>query len=172
MVVLLFPIVLLEELWYRSFLCLPWQRALMGSWSANIWSTFIGLPIAWALWLVVEFVTVGITGTDVASYRNLYDSPYPIKFLYFVATSAWLFDFGYAGLAIHGAALVLLLPAYLISDLSEAKLLQKKWWELEPRRVYRHVWLAHLRPYSLLYGIAIYRYWQIARSWPLWKEYF
>ena len=56
MAMALVPIAFVEALVFRRFFSLPfakaWKRALL----ANLWSTFLGVPVAWFIMLLVQFI--------------------------------------------------------------------------------------------------------------------
>lgn len=159
MVLLLVPIVLVEAVWYCAALRVPLGQSLAGSLRANIWSTFVGIPLALLAWLLL-----GILGFYVAGAVDPYTlvTSRPLGTLYFFLASGWLPPVPEMEIVIRGACLVLLLPAYLISYLGEARLLIKRWPHLNPSHVRRHTWYAHLLSYTLLYALALYRYCSLA----------
>jgi hypothetical protein len=160
LVAALIPITAVEAMWYRRFLKLPGKRAWRGSLKANIRSTFVGLPVAWFIWAALGGVTVGITSSSGLISRELFLESYTVAFLYLVATSAWLLPTpgGSNEVLLLGAGMILMLPAYLVSYLTEARILRSEWTDRNPDQVYRHVWLAHLVTYGLLYLAAGFRF--------------
>jgi hypothetical protein len=167
MVAVLVPVLLIEAAWYWRFLRIPWAVAWRGSLAANLWSTFLGLPLAWAVWVFVGVVAIASAQYSGLFTTELFLTSYAVGVLVLVASSGWLLPTGSANeVLLLGAGLVLLLPAYLMSYVSEAKILQSKWRGSDPRAVYRQVWLAHLVSYGLLYLIAGYRFYSIAQWGP------
>jgi hypothetical protein len=155
------PVVLIEAVWYWRRLGVPLSPALTGSCSANLWSFCVGLPVAWLLWVVVAIAS-SHAASGVA-YHEIFQRSEWLGLLYFVTVAAWLPPLeSRVEVAIFGATLVLLLPAFLVSYLGEASLLQEQWPELSRKAVYRQVWLAHLVTYGLLYLLAGYAFWRVA----------
>jgi hypothetical protein len=163
MAALLLPVILIEAVWYWRFLRLPWSVAWRGSGQANLWSCCCGLPLAWFVWFLAGSLGVSlVTASGLVTQEQFLWSK-TVGFLFLFATSAWLYpggDFS-DGVLLQGAGLVLLLPAYLVSYLGEARLLRRRWPWLEPRRLRRQVWLAHLITYGLLYVVAGCRFYHL-----------
>ena len=165
MIGLLIPIVLLEACWYWRFLRIPWRAAWGGSCGANLWSTCIGLPVAWFVWVVVGHASLATAQSSGVVTQQMMLESYPIGFLYLVATSGWLIPTpGMGEVLLLGAGMVLLLPAYLVSYMGEARILQSQWSAREPKEVYRQVWRAHLLSYGLLYLLAGYRFYRATQG--------
>lgn len=169
------PVILVEAAWYWRFLGVPWTKALQGSSAANLYSKTVGWFFAWGGMFIVQMVfmilahalgaALGLTMSRESSHGWLTwlsePSAYPLWFLGFVCCSAWLIPLGMNGgmnVVVLGAVLVMLLPCYLVSYPMEARKLQKAWPDLDPTRVYRHVWYAHLVSYGLMYAVTIWLY--------------
>jgi hypothetical protein len=157
LILLLVPVVAIEATWYRYALKISWEEAANGSWKANLWSTLIGIPLALVAWSMAGTVGMGWQFALAQEYGGL--GPPEARYLavlLFIVAGGWVMDGSEVG--IWGGALVMLLPAYLVSYIGEARQLKKAWPNLEPKRVYRQCWLAHLCTYALLYAIAIWFY--------------
>jgi len=165
MVAVLVPVVLIEAVWYWRFLRLPWPRAWRGAVWANLWSTLVGLRVAWLVWTVVAGMSVGLAHHWRLFTQEQFLESYAVGFLVLVGTSGWLAPSpGVDEVLLLGAGLVLLLPAYLVSYLWEAQLLRRAWPELPAAEVRRQVWRAHLLTYGLLYAVAGARFYCVAWS--------
>ena len=161
----LIPVAGLEAAWYRYALRLTWQQAGRGSWRANLWSTFIGLPLAWACLAGVEIVIMVILQVaGEPSPISLSDSLLA-SYLYLVLSSPWLVPLpGDMGVIMAGAGLVLLVPAYVVSYIGEARVLRREWPEADGASVYRHSWLANSMTYAVLFAAASYRLHSLATA--------
>jgi hypothetical protein len=161
----LVPIVYLEAIYYRRRLPVTWNQALNGSWKANVWSTLVGIPLTWLALVIIEFGTMYFFGNSFNSRSPILAESYLASYLYFVITSPLLIPVRDGlDLVIAGASMVLLLPCYLVSYLGESRVLQKKWPELDPKLIRKHVWYAHLLTYGLLFLLAWYRLHSLATS--------
>ena len=162
MILLLIPIVAIEATWYRRFLAVSWREAWAGSWKANLWSTFAGIPITWLSLVILEFVLMASVG--ISSDSKLLAESYVVSYFYFLMTSPWLIPVrdGF-GLVIIGAMMVLLLPAYLVSYLGETRVLQKRWPTIDRHKIRRNCWFAHMVTYGLLFLLAWFRLHTLSR---------
>ena len=159
MAAVLAPVIVIEAAWYWCFLRVSWSEAWRGSLNANVVTFFVGLPVAWVLWGVVGWVSVSLMSSSGLLNREQFLESYAVGFLFLVATSGWLPPTpGFGEVLLLGAGMILMLPAYLVSYLSEAAILRGAWRERDARKVSRHVWLAHVVTYGLLYLIAVWRF--------------
>ena len=60
MIILLVPIILTESFLYKRWLGLSSHDAMRSSIISNLVSTIIGVPVAWAIMLGVEFGFIGL----------------------------------------------------------------------------------------------------------------
>lgn len=153
MLVLLVPIVAIEAWYYQRFLCLSWREAWRGSWKANLWSTCVGIPITWLALVILEFALMSTL--PIHSQSTILAESYFVSYLYFLMTSPWVIPVreGF-GLVVTGAMTVLLLPAYLISYLGEARVLQRLWPDLDRHHIRQQCWYVHLVTYGILFLLA------------------
>lgn len=165
MLLALVPIVFIEALYYRRRLPVTWRQALDGSWKANVWSTLVGIPLTWFALVIIQFGTMSFFSNSFNSRSPILAESYLVSYLYFVITSPWLIPLrdGFDQV-VAGASMVLLLPCYVVSYLGESRVLQRKWPELDPKLIYRHVWYVHLLTYGLLFLFAWYRLHSLATS--------
>jgi hypothetical protein len=164
MALVLAPVVLIEAAWYRRILRLPWPRACRGSLTANLQSTFLGLPVAWFVWTFAGRLSVALASAWGLMTREQFLYSYPAGLFVLVGTSGWLDPPapGAGEVLVLGAGLVLLLPAYLVSYLWEARVLRREWPDLPGAQVRRRVWQAHLLSYGLLYALAGAQFYAVA----------
>jgi hypothetical protein len=167
------PVILVEAVWYWRFLRVPWDEALWDSGSANLYSTTCGWLIAWLSMVGVQILFAVLCWVAALSWNAFggdshgmltwlsEPSTYPLWFLGFVCCSAWLIPVGMhdgGNVIMLGAVLVMLLPCYVVSYQMEARQSQKVWPDLDPKRVYRHVWYAHMVSYGLMYAVTFWIY--------------
>ena len=62
MVMLLVPVIVIEGLLCKRWLGLTTLQAIKSNAVSNLASTIIGVPVAWAIMLAVEFGTLGVIG--------------------------------------------------------------------------------------------------------------
>jgi hypothetical protein len=132
---------------------------------ANTWSPFSGLPVAWGICFGLEYATLAVYGllADCGVFALPRLRPHWLRLVILVVTAPWSFGDAVGGeIAVWGAILLLMLPAYLVSYLGEASVLRKRWPLLDPKWVSRHVWLAHLVTDALLSFVAIHQFWMAA----------
>jgi hypothetical protein len=158
LVFLFFPVVFIEALWYCLALGKSWRECFHGSLRANLWSTFLGIPIAWVVWSIAQHTTFGLSAAVGVEWPESRLG----AVLFMMLVSGWLWN-GHE-LAVLGATLVLMLPCYLVSYIGEARKLQSLWPDIDPKRVHRQCWLAHLMTYSLLYAVTLWRYLEAVES--------
>jgi hypothetical protein len=113
MAMLLLPVIVIEGLLCKKWLGLPTWQAIKTNAISNLASTIIGIPVAWAAMLAIEFGTMGLVGESSA----LQDWHSPIaNVIFFLFSSAWLNpDLGESAWVIPAATLVLLIPFFFAS---------------------------------------------------------
>ena len=116
MVILLVPVILIEGVLCRRWLGLKTWQAIKINALSNLASTLIGVPIAWAVMLAVEFTTFGT--------MSLVDKIHPIQnwhspianVIFFLLSSAWVAPVeGRDQWLVSAATLVLLIPFFFAS---------------------------------------------------------
>lgn len=113
MVVLLIPVIVIEGLLCRKWLGLKTWQAIKTNAVSNLASTIIGIPVAWAVMLAIEFGTMGLVGES----NTLQNWHSPIaNVIFFLFSSAWLNpDLGEHAWVIPAATLMLLIPFFFAS---------------------------------------------------------
>src|SRR5713226_3022041 len=114
MVMLLVPVIVIEGLLCKRWLGLTTLQAIKSNAVSNLASTIIGVPVAWAIMLAVEFGTLGVIGlVDKSNAIQNWHSPLATV-ISFLLTSAW---FGPTDRkwVIPAATLVLLIPFFFAS---------------------------------------------------------
>lgn len=139
----LLPVVLAEGAFYHWRLLIPWRQSLSGTFWANIWSTFFGVPLAWLAQVVAQLALGGGTAWGL-------DTPLD-RFAAVTIQSAWLVPYSNEfGWMIPAAAMFLMVPCLLVSIAMERSLLREYWPEITPGRLAVAVVIANLLSYLLL----------------------
>jgi len=113
MVALLIPVIVIEGLLCRRWLGLKTWQAIKTNAVSNLASTIIGIPVAWAVMLTIEFGAMGLVGESKA-LQNWHSPIASVIFL--LLSSAWLNpDLGENAWVIPAATLVLLIPFFFAS---------------------------------------------------------
>ncbi len=143
MVVLLTPIIAIEFFLARCKIALPNTQLFQGIAIANVVSTFIGIPITWALMVVLNIVT---TGTKAKGLDTLAG-----QFATVVLQSSWLMpDEENLDWMIPAATLVLLIPYFFASVAIERFVLSKRWKPDSTMPLSAFTWQANGLTYGLL----------------------
>ena len=173
MVVLLIPVVLLEAFVVNRYLRIGFAKCASGVFRANLASTLLGFPLAWALMLCVEFASgfllegahrifpavERIAGSPIFEVASL-----PLFAAWVPGEELW---------TIPIAAAVLLIPSFYISVWIERKICARIW-SSEPPTVLssarKAVWQANVVLYLFLFGVAVcYEVYVFAtKGWPKW----
>jgi hypothetical protein len=113
MAMLLLPVIVIEGLLCKKWLGLPAWQAIKINALSNLASTIIGIPVAWAVMLAIEFGIMGLVGESNALQN--WHSPIA-NVIFFLFGSAWLNpDLGESAWVIPAATLVLLMPFFFAS---------------------------------------------------------
>ena len=149
----LLPVIAVEGWILHRRLALPLGRAIKGSTYANLVSTIVGVPIAWAVMLGVEFVLM--SGIMPFAERYQWNLSSPLWGVLSIFASAWVSPpvQSYSGIAL--AAAVLLVPSYFLSVWIERRICQRVFKSLERGTVARTVRAANLWSYGLLFLLAL-----------------
>jgi hypothetical protein len=141
----LVPVAYVESLVYRARLKVPALEAYRGAMTANLWSTLLGVPIAW---LVLVVVQVSVGGS------RMWGLDTPLLRLAAVTVQApWLIPYRDEQYwMVPAASLVLMVPFFFASGLAEWLALKGQWGKMGRGRLIGSVWLANLLSYLLLAG--------------------
>lgn len=113
MVMLLIPVIVIEGLLCKKWLGLTTWQAMKSSTVSNLASTIIGVPVAWAIMLALEFGTMGVVDKSPAIQN--WHSPIA-NVIFFFLSSAWIGPpEGKNAWLIPAATLVLLAPFFFAS---------------------------------------------------------
>ena len=144
MAMALIPIAFVEALVFRWLFSLPLAKAWKGAFNANLWSTFLGVPIAWLILVLLEII--GGNG----KFLPL-DTPLE-RMTAVILQAPWLMPYPEAlRWMVPAASLLLLVPFYLVSVFVEHRCLDNRWQGIASRsRLFGGVLLANFVSYLLL----------------------
>lgn len=116
---------------------------------ANLFSTFIGIPIAWMAMLVVNLVTTG-------GRAHGFDAPFD-AFRSIVLQASWLVPYQNDLVwLVPAATIVLLIPYFLASVQAERWFLKSRFADTPAADLVRAVWLSNAASYGCLLMYAIW----------------
>jgi hypothetical protein len=140
----LVPVAYVESLVYRARLKVPALEAYRGAMTANLWSTLLGVPIAWGVLLIAQISVGGDTkwGLDTPLLRLAAVTVQAPWLIPYEKEQYWM---------IPAASLFLMIPFFLASVATEWVALKVHWRKRE-RRLAGAVLLANLLSYLLLAG--------------------
>jgi hypothetical protein len=140
----LIPVVLIETLAMRKVVGFTFPKTAGGASLANLCSTLLGVPLAWAFMFVVLLVTNGGHGLEAGTFTRYIASV--------TLQAAWLApDEENLGWMIPCASTVLLLPCFVVSVFLERAVLAKLWAEKDRKLVYAAALRANVWSYSFLF---------------------
>jgi hypothetical protein len=150
MICALIPVIVIEALVIRKQLVLSYGRAFAGAAKANLVSTIVGVPLAWAIMLAVEFATLypAILAAEKWHWR-LDESP--VFYIFYVLGMAWTGPAGHSAWPIALAAALLLIPTFFVSIRIERRLYRRFYTEQDTISVDHACWSANLYSYALLF---------------------
>jgi hypothetical protein len=139
------PVVLIETFLVRRSVTIPLPRTLRDVTIANLWSTLLGVPLAWLAMLFLEVVSTANSAMGMDS---------PAKTLAAVTLqAAWLIPYEeHLFWMIPCAATVLLIPCFVVSVFIEHLVLARCWKEKDPKTVFFAVLRANVWSYLFLFA--------------------
>lgn len=154
MLTALIPVILVEALLIRLWLSLSYQEAFTGIAEANLLSTAIGVPLAWGIMLVVEFV-MGLLLASSVNYLPWKSNSPLFEIVFFIFSIGWPLPTteNYQEL-IPIAAALLLIPCFYASVWVECRSCLRSWARYDPVLVRRAVYRTNLGSYALLFVLA------------------
>lgn len=153
MVLALVPVVLLETLIAGRHLELGFRERLTGIAVANVWSTFVGVPVAWGVMTMIPSMTGGVVTTDTSA---------PLLALQVVAMeAAWPDAYeGQLSWLIAAAGIALLIPYYFASVVVERWVLRHRWSSQQRKPIHAAVWRMNAASYLCLALLLIALLWR------------
>ncbi len=140
------PVVLIEAVLVRKAMALSLRTALKDVAIANLWTTLLGVPVAWLSMLLIElFSTTGGTALGMDT---------PIKMLTSVTLqAAWLVPYeDHLFWMIPAAATALLIPCFIASLGIECWVLARRWSDRGRAAVFSAVLRANVWSYIFLFS--------------------
>jgi len=130
----LVPIAAAEAGVYRKLVPITFRRAILGSLGANVFSTLLGVPLTWAALAGLQLITGGgsSSGSDVLAVT--WQAPWLMP-----DPEDWMVPI---------AAIVLNVPFFVASALSERLVLRRIWKDIDPRSLGRACWRANAYSYA------------------------
>ena len=151
---LLIPIIAVETWLARTVMQITAQRRFVGVLAANVFSTVVGWPVAWFLLVLLQlFVIPGGSGG--------YGLDTPLhKIASVTLQAAWLIPYeSDLYWMVPTAAIVLMIPAFLITVPSERLVLRYCWPQVAPSERRKFAWTANLASYALLVVAGLFWLW-------------
>lgn len=144
------PVVLIEFALMRKSMAISFPKGFVDVGVANLYTTLIGVPIAWSAMLAMNIFMSGI-------YKYGTDSP--VQMLITVTLqAAWLWPYkDHLFWMIPAASTILLIPCFFVSVLMESYVLTKRWPSQKRHEVFSSVLRANL--WSYLFLLAGGSYW-------------
>lgn len=155
----LVPIVIIETLINTSVLKISvWRTAWVTS-VANLVSTFVGIPLAWLVFMMMQMYSGGGKAYGLDTLRE--------KFLAVTWQAPWLVPYGDAlNWMIPAAQLVLLIPFFFVSYFTEASIIQVMLRQRDVLLVREAAWRANGMTYTIL-GLMVL----VVLALALWKAW-
>ncbi|HUS37552.1 MAG TPA: hypothetical protein VM680_19545 [Verrucomicrobiae bacterium] len=144
MAIALVPVVIIETIFAKRLINLPWKVVAKDISVANVWTTLLGVPIAWVIMLLVEIL---------ATRGHAWGMQSPVMMIASVTLqAAWLIPYEEHIFWMVPAALTfLLIPSFFISVWIERWVLRRKWRMLDRTLVGTVVLRANLLSYMCLF---------------------
>jgi hypothetical protein len=142
MLLALLPIALAEA-WVLSRMCgLIFSEAFKGAYNANLWSTILGIPLAWFALVVAQMASGAGTAWGLETPLN--------RLAAVTLQSPWLVPYTEdLGWMIPAASLTLLIPFFGVSVFVEHRILKKRW-IASPKNLRIGVFYANVVSYLML----------------------
>jgi hypothetical protein len=152
MLYVLLPVIVIETEVVRRQLSLTYGNAVAGAAKANVISTLIGVPSAWAIMLAVEFAT--LYPLSLAAEKWHWNLHSPFLYILNVLAIAWTNPPGTSLWPVALAATLLLIPTFFVSVWLERRVYRRSYRHSDAAIVDRSVWFANLASYGLLFVVA------------------
>ena len=144
------PVVALESWIVRRTLNISWRIAITQMVKANVLSTLIGIPLAWAVSVALELLLMFIV-TNVAG-SNSYPPQGVGEVGRVILSAPWLGPFEQGGYWILPVAMsILLIPFFFVSFWTEAWYVADIVFPTAPEQARRAIWKANLYSYLALF---------------------
>jgi hypothetical protein len=157
MVFAFIPVVIIEAIITRRWLSLSYSQAFKGSFLANLFSTLIGIPLAWLIMFLIEMIVMYPTAMAADHWHWHWINSPIFGILALPIGMAWLApDEQNLFWMIPIASALLLVPSFFISVWLERWAYKKCWTNLnlELTKIRNAVFKANLVSYAALFVIA------------------
>jgi hypothetical protein len=154
MVCALIPVIFLETWIMRGYVELSYREVLAGVTRANLFSTFVGLPLAWLIMFAMEYAV--LTPASVAAEHWHWNLEAPVfRLLGVLVSIPWLGSFlPDERWRVALASALLLFPCFFVSVWLEHRSCAQRWKNANQERLYAGVYRANLASYALLFLLA------------------
>lgn len=150
----LVPVIILEALLIRRWVPLSTREAFIGVGKANVFSTLVGVPLAWLMMLLLEFAVLLPVAFAADKWKIEINSPV-LEVLGFLISVAWLVPAEeYLHWMVPVAVGLLLVPCFYVSVFLERRSCLRTWTSADPVRIRQGVFKANLASYALLFVLA------------------
>lgn len=153
----LVPVIVLEGLLVRRWVSLNYRDAFVGTSVANVVTTVLGVPLAWATMLAMEIGIMGPLSAVADKWHWRLEGPV-FEVIGFVLSVAWLPPFqdyaSYFDWVVPLCVAILLVPSFFISVWLERLVCLRMWAKCDKAAVRRGVYRANLASYLMLFILA------------------
>jgi hypothetical protein len=154
----LLPVIGLEGLVIHRSLSLSYRAAFLGVGKANIYSTLVGVPMAWGIMFLFQLATslvmIPLALAQQKWHWTVLNAPI-FQAVGFLLSLAWELPLkGQLYWIVPTAATLLLIPCFFVSVRLERRSCLCSWPSVDPAAVWRSVFLANLWSYGFLFLVA------------------
>ena len=149
------PVILLESYILKRHLNIDWRTAVINMSIANIYSTILGIPVAWIASLMLQ---IGLQGVITKAFDlQVYPPEFLNSFGKMLLTPAWLGPWrgAQSSWIVAGPLSILLIPFFFASYWLEAKYAVRALQPENPVLVRNAVWRANIISYLALFGCIV-----------------
>jgi hypothetical protein len=146
LLIYLVPVVVIESLYLHFRLQTPIWETLKAVGAANLATTFLGFPLTWLLFLILDVgIAFGLEGLHV----SIPQSPF-LNFIGVLLSAPWIAPMEGEHWPILVAFVGLLIPSFFVSAWVESILLNRRGWLCSEQDSSRAVWQANMLSYVFL----------------------
>lgn len=163
----IFAIAAIEALFLKRILAANYPDCYSASLSANLQSTFVGIPLAWLLWVVgLVPVSWGLSALGLEMHPLITATTIQTAFFGGIIPSEW------TAIGSSLAWIVLLIPFLLGSIWIERKVVSKRFPDCDIRKVSEAVILGNISSYTVFFLLGVYGLVSAVGDYPRQKERF
>ena len=154
MLAALVPVILVEAILIRRWLPLSYRDAFLGAGRANVYSTAVGIPMAWGIMFLVDLALMLPLGLVASELHWQLDSPV-FQAVAIIVMMAWEVPGDqHVHWIIPMAVALLLIPSFFVSVGIERRSYRRPWPAADPIALNRGVYFANLWSYAALFIMA------------------